>query len=71
MAPSPWAPITIRSARCLEATFIISSAGLPSWHTGSAVNPALISFCTLCSTNLRPASFSSGYLMNEMHEARE
>ena len=30
MAPSPWAPITIRSAWCLEATFIITSAGFPS-----------------------------------------
>ena len=52
MAPSPLAPITIRSACCLEATFMISSAGFPSRHTGSAVNPALTSFRTLCSINL-------------------
>jgi hypothetical protein len=29
MAPSPWAPITIRSAFCREAAFLISSAGFP------------------------------------------
>ena len=52
MASNPLAPITIRSAWCVEATSMISSAGLPSSHTGSAVNPALISFRTLCSLNL-------------------
>lgn len=30
IAPSPLAPITIKSARCLDATFMISSAGFPS-----------------------------------------
>ena len=29
MAPSPLAPITIRSACCLEATFMISFSRLP------------------------------------------
>ena len=64
MAPSPFAPITIRSACCLEAASMISSAGFPSGHRGSAVNPAWISFCTLCSTNLRPTSFNPGYLIH-------
>ena len=29
MAPSPLAPITFKSTCCLEATFMISSAGFP------------------------------------------
>lgn len=64
MAPSPLAPNTIRSACCLDAAFIISSAGFPIGRIGSAVNPALISFSVLSSTNLLPTSFSPGYLIH-------
>ena len=43
---------------------MISSVGFPSGRRGSAVNPAWISFSTLCSTNLLPTSFNSGYLIH-------
>ena len=56
--PNPLAPITIRSAFCLDATFMISSAGSPILQNGSAVNPAWINCCACCLTNLRAASFT-------------
>ena len=43
---------------------MISSAGFPNRHTGSAVNPASTSLRTLCSSILSPTFFSPGYLTN-------
>ena len=37
----PLVPITIKSACSLAAAFMISSAGTPNRHTGSAVKPGL------------------------------
>ena len=58
MVPSPLAPITIRSAPCLAATLMISSAGSPVLQIGSAANPAMMSCCALCLTNRRATSFA-------------
>ena len=63
MAPSPLAPITIRSACCLEAASHDPFSRIPRSDTaGSAVNPASISFCTLCSTNVLAYLPSTRYL---------
>ena len=56
MVPSPLALSTIRSAFCLDATCMISSAGSPILQNGSAVNPAWIRWSSVHDLTARGVS---------------